>query len=142
MRRCPPRSTLTDTLFPYTTLFRSREIVEERPIDVAMHGNAVLHARPHGLERAVNEYDPPRIVVGRDAAFGDIDRTPDPFVREADRACERLGIIFIARRGQPCPPPERQRPVRSDAGPRVGFHSGEVGFHGAPDPGDITFLDK
>src|SRR3546814_20520377 len=24
MRRRPPRSTLTDTLFPYTTLFRSR----------------------------------------------------------------------------------------------------------------------
>src|SRR3546814_4885635 len=127
MRRCPPRSTLTDTLFPYTTLFRSREIVEERPIDVAMHGNAVLHARPHGLERAVNEYDPPRIVVGRDAAFGDIDRTPDPFVREADRACERLGIIFIARRGQLCPLLERQGTVRSDADPRVGLHADEVG---------------
>src|SRR3546814_10662720 len=26
MRRRPPRSTRTDTLFPYTTLFRSREI--------------------------------------------------------------------------------------------------------------------
>src|SRR3546814_2361167 len=52
------------------------EIVEERPIDVAMHGNAVLHARPHGLERAVNEYDPPRIVVGRDAAFGEIGEAP------------------------------------------------------------------
>src|SRR3546814_15079106 len=24
MARCPPRSTRTDTLFPYTTLFRSR----------------------------------------------------------------------------------------------------------------------
>src|SRR3546814_10824107 len=33
MRRRPPRSTRTDTLFPYTTLFRSlerREIVAER----------------------------------------------------------------------------------------------------------------
>src|SRR3546814_8495756 len=27
MRRRPPRSTRTDTLFPYTTLFRSRSIV-------------------------------------------------------------------------------------------------------------------
>src|SRR3546814_20290063 len=26
MRRRPPRSTLTDTLFPYTTLFRSRTL--------------------------------------------------------------------------------------------------------------------
>src|SRR3546814_5580617 len=28
MIRRPPRSTLTDTLFPYTTLFRSAELVE------------------------------------------------------------------------------------------------------------------
>src|SRR3546814_11263229 len=31
MRRRPPRSTRTDTLFPYTTLFRSDE-AEERPV--------------------------------------------------------------------------------------------------------------
>src|SRR3546814_6281139 len=30
MRRRPPRSTRTDTLFPYTTLFRSRQIEEIR----------------------------------------------------------------------------------------------------------------
>src|SRR3546814_13893786 len=77
---------------------------------------------------------PPRIVVGRDAAFGDIDRTPDPFVREADRACERLGIIFIARRGQLCPLLERQGTVRSDADPRVGLHADEVGCLGDLDP--------
>src|SRR3546814_8852307 len=29
MRRRPPRSTRTDTLFPYTTLFRSREVLVE-----------------------------------------------------------------------------------------------------------------
>src|SRR3546814_18085008 len=29
MKRRPPRSTRTDTLFPYTTLFRSDEIIEE-----------------------------------------------------------------------------------------------------------------
>src|SRR3546814_10086474 len=28
MRRRPPRSTRTDTLFPYTTLFRSRKTLE------------------------------------------------------------------------------------------------------------------
>src|SRR3546814_13119720 len=32
MRRRPPRSTRTDTLFPYTTLFRS-DAVEDREID-------------------------------------------------------------------------------------------------------------
>src|SRR3546814_3742796 len=30
MRRLPPRSTRTDTLFPYTTLFRSRRAIAER----------------------------------------------------------------------------------------------------------------
>src|SRR3546814_11823217 len=32
MRRRPPRSTRTDTLVPYTTLFRSREVVEAAPL--------------------------------------------------------------------------------------------------------------
>src|SRR3546814_3115754 len=31
MIRRPPRSTRTDTLFPYTTLFRSQEGTERRP---------------------------------------------------------------------------------------------------------------
>src|SRR3546814_7124980 len=31
MIRRPPRSTRTDTLFPYTTLFRSREAVHDNP---------------------------------------------------------------------------------------------------------------
>src|SRR3546814_6183470 len=31
MRRRPPRSTRTDTLFPYTTLFRSRESPHRHP---------------------------------------------------------------------------------------------------------------
>src|SRR3546814_4599752 len=33
MIRRPPRSTRTDTLFPYTTLFRSAELRMERPPD-------------------------------------------------------------------------------------------------------------
>src|SRR3546814_17149065 len=33
MIRRPPRSTRTDTLFPYTTLFRSRPVVAARPSD-------------------------------------------------------------------------------------------------------------
>src|SRR3546814_11432519 len=33
MRRRPPRSTRTDTLFPYTTLFRSSDIVRGRILD-------------------------------------------------------------------------------------------------------------
>src|SRR3546814_8934517 len=38
MIRRPPRSTRTDTLFPYTTLFRSRRVVAEAGVvEVAAH---------------------------------------------------------------------------------------------------------
>src|SRR3546814_15489248 len=40
MIRRPPRSTLTDTLFPYTTLFRSRQLVaviERDVVGLAVH---------------------------------------------------------------------------------------------------------
>src|SRR3546814_12932715 len=39
MRRRPPRSTRTDTLFPYTTLFRSlqRRVDPRRPLREAQH---------------------------------------------------------------------------------------------------------
>src|SRR3546814_12551994 len=39
MIRRPPRSTRTDTLFPYTTLFRSRFVA---PVADAYHGNQTL----------------------------------------------------------------------------------------------------
>src|SRR3546814_20993272 len=35
MIRRPPRSTLTDTLFPYTTLFRSLELTEAQQLTAA-----------------------------------------------------------------------------------------------------------
>src|SRR3546814_4187146 len=44
MIRRPPRSTRTDTLFPYTTLFRSRE--EERAIVLALE-RYFLQESPH-----------------------------------------------------------------------------------------------
>src|SRR3546814_18536899 len=53
MIRRPPRSTRTDTLFPYTTLFRSPLAIELEPI-----GSAVSHDRAD--------------VYGRLAIFGDI----------------------------------------------------------------------
>src|SRR3546814_17236464 len=38
MIRRPPRSTRTDTLFPYTTLFRSPGIDDLRPLPQRVHG--------------------------------------------------------------------------------------------------------
>src|SRR3546814_2166313 len=55
MIRRPPRSTRTDTLFPYTTLFRSRpdqrlsrQAPPRRP--------ALLHRQPRGLHRAGQDH--------------------------------------------------------------------------------------
>src|SRR3546814_12755576 len=51
MRRRPPRSTRTDTLFPYTTLFRSTEEIEAMPesilaVDPVVHETVKI---PDGL---------------------------------------------------------------------------------------------
>src|SRR3546814_1114825 len=58
MIRRPPRSTRTDTLFPYTTLFRSRELVVpvDRPVRFALRSKDVIHSfwvPSWGLKRAV-----------------------------------------------------------------------------------------
>src|SRR3546814_4733144 len=45
MLRPPPRSTLTDTLFPYTTLFRSL-VALLRVAPASVHGRQYTRARP------------------------------------------------------------------------------------------------
>src|SRR3546814_15254736 len=58
MIRRPPRSTRTDTLFPYTTLFRSEAVAaavvvgERRVGEVANRGPAVLAAGQEGRARS------------------------------------------------------------------------------------------
>src|SRR3546814_9019199 len=70
MIRHPPRSTLTDTLFPYTTLFRS-------PLRIAVgrqaHGDAVL--APHADQR-----------LGH-------------LAQQTDALCDRPAIIIVAQIG-------------------------------------------
>src|SRR3546814_16595175 len=58
MRRRPPRSTRTDTLFPYTTLFRSRagggrSLVAFEAIGVPGIINSVLKDAPHSTRLVV-----------------------------------------------------------------------------------------
>src|SRR3546814_5431965 len=52
MIRRPPRSTRTDTLFPYTTLFRSaraEQIGEARPGQLAAHAVGIVHGVYRGF---------------------------------------------------------------------------------------------
>src|SRR3546814_12143470 len=57
MIRRPPRSTRTDTLFPYTTLFRSREFVQKLPglIDRLDSTLAKLDSAAGGADQILSE---------------------------------------------------------------------------------------
>src|SRR3546814_4556529 len=64
MIRRPPRSTLTDTLFPYTTLFRSIVLAAHRPeqpgegdVDADQRGSQEADIRPQQPEPAVDVGD-------------------------------------------------------------------------------------
>src|SRR3546814_9262835 len=106
MIRRPPRSTLTDTLFPYTTLFRSLERVDvikipaerereaadfrllvHRRIEIGMLGTLVrriaVEARITEIAVDVIELIPVRRLVG-DAAVVTV------FTDQADRKSTRL----------------------------------------------------
>src|SRR3546814_14017892 len=59
MIRRPPRSTRTDTLFPYTTRFRSRRLGDarglERPVRIAL-GIALQH-QPRAFQLHLRQHD-------------------------------------------------------------------------------------
>src|SRR3546814_11317328 len=64
MRRRPPRSTRTDTLFPYSTLFRSAldRIAADEPGDLRLGAGGGVVERAAAL--AVVEGDAPAVLVG------------------------------------------------------------------------------
>src|SRR3546814_19839598 len=70
MIRRPPRSTRTDTLFPYTTLFRSEEVLEVRVADLTQA--AMLDERAGVLEmQAESAQTPKQAGFGGQAPIGD-----------------------------------------------------------------------
>src|SRR3546814_2357299 len=64
MRRRPPRSTRTDTLFPYTTLFRSRDLIvapAKYPVHCLANGDPVApEAVPTRLKRIETNFPGPQ----------------------------------------------------------------------------------
>src|SRR3546814_3192945 len=67
MIRRPPRSTRTDTLFPYTTLFRSRRVGDALPrlqMAVCMIGKVVLLGRGLVALRRIDQRAALRRAVG------------------------------------------------------------------------------
>src|SRR3546814_19662397 len=79
MIRRPPRSTRTDTLFPYTTLFRSDDFHHARSYRLCRGSRRLAACRHrHGLAAA----GPPRDTAGPVTACQHLDRLPE---RSAER---------------------------------------------------------
>src|SRR3546814_5612009 len=63
MIRRPPRSTRTDTLFPYTTLFRSAaEIVQVHGVDIVVHAQIAARHAAHAIDARRHQLGERRLV--------------------------------------------------------------------------------
>src|SRR3546814_16787838 len=60
MIRRPPRSTRTDTLFPYTTLFRAGRVHDDRGVSGGGHRHLF---RPDETPRRLDAQDAPRSIA-------------------------------------------------------------------------------
>jgi hypothetical protein len=93
-----------------------------------VHRDALVQALPHAVQRLVDEGDPAGVVVGRDAAFGHIDRLADRRVGPADRVGQGLRIELVAGQGQLGAGRRRAHAVLVDDEPGVGLDAEEVGM--------------
>src|SRR3546814_14624383 len=101
MIRRPPRSTRTDTLFPYTTLFRSGVAAVARRVADVVHAVAADHAnqvrRSHrrtGVERIGHVGRRRAVVVRGGIAEPEGDR--DPEVRSEEHTSELQSLMRIS----------------------------------------------
>src|SRR3546814_7405882 len=83
MIRRPPRSTRTDTLFPYTTLFRSQTLLRQQPID---------QHRPNEITVRLDELDDEAVRRALVTAIDDGRRQ-----RRAKRIASYCAIVTIPR---------------------------------------------
>src|SRR3546814_11055033 len=92
MIRRPPRSTRTDTLFPYTTLFRSTQRSRSRR-------DGIQYAeQPERRSRGTGFYLGQAIILSHEKAFGSTNRCfpashPRAFDGGRCRLRERLGLL-------------------------------------------------
>src|SRR3546814_16366721 len=112
MIRRPPRSTRTDTLFPYTTLFRSKFLEGALASEIGRHRDRdrVEHAAELGRQAG----DPVRLV---DEGIALVVR-----VAAADRQAEPVGEVEgeVAEH-RPCIGPHVARRITAEAGqPKTG----------------------
>src|SRR3546814_6594998 len=103
MIRRPPRSTRTDTLFPYTTLFRSqplRLILGDQRVDQLVH--LPLDDLGQAVERQVDPvvgHAPLREIIGADA-FGAVARPDHRLARRRLGAVDLFALEIVEPRAQ------------------------------------------
>src|SRR3546814_19608755 len=90
MIRRPPRSTRTDTLFPYTTLFRSQASPEIRAMALALPDEDGPLARLHALSTAVSD------AVAYRAGVTSADTTAAEAFALGAGVCQDHAQVFIA----------------------------------------------
>src|SRR3546814_13495841 len=93
MIRRPPRSTRTDTLFPYTTLFRSRAVTRNEAFDAALVVGMVVRDEDRGEVQAVlgeRRLDRRRVARVHHRRTAVAAEQPDVVVAERDRKSTRL----------------------------------------------------
>src|SRR3546814_6220275 len=118
MIRRPPRSTRTDTLFPYTTLFRSPLLLRVTRPDDHLVGLLVV-ARARTLGRLAPRRD--RMTAARGPAFATAVRMVDRVLRDAARQralaqpaiATRLGEVLVLVVGVRHRP-DRRHALRTD----------------------------
>src|SRR3546814_10363714 len=97
MIRRPPRSTRTDTLFPYTTLFRSTlfEDVSDRPTQ--RHGEPCIYARLIGSRP---EFYPPlrKAFIDRRIDVGDLDGRSEEHTSELQSLMRISYAVFCLKK--------------------------------------------
>src|SRR3546814_4703868 len=88
MIRRPPRSTRTDTLFPYTTLFRSKH--RHRPIEDCLCGGPMRRRRKRSQSWTLSSHS--RLYIGTMAV-----RIPSSeFIRSEEHTSELQSLMRIS----------------------------------------------
>src|SRR3546814_5757162 len=92
MKRRPPRSTRTDTLFPYTTLFRSDQvdIDDEFGTEIGLAEYIVIDSN------AVHQQQHTRIVVAGTGETAHTQITPAAVVRSEEHTSELQSLMRIS----------------------------------------------
>src|SRR3546814_1841927 len=97
MLRRPPRSTRTDTLFPYTTLFRSAVRFGERPATASGAEEVVALVVGHDEGREILHLDPPDRLHTEFLILDHLD-PPDVILRQPRRGAPDRAQIEAAMR--------------------------------------------